>query len=160
MNDQNTSSKSKKLYRSKDDSIFAGVCGGLAEFFGDDPALVRIIFVLLALINGFGILLYIALAIIIPKEPFASQGESVAGAKEERIHQFAAEMKSHAHSFAERVRRKKESNNMRTRNLLGIFIVLLGFLFLMEKIFPVRFFSWGVFWPAVLIIFGIYLLTK
>jgi phage shock protein PspC (stress-responsive transcriptional regulator) len=151
--------ENKKLYRSIDNRIFAGVCGGLAEFFDADSALVRIIFVLLALANGFGILLYIVLAVIVPREPFVKQG-GVTGAEKERIHEFADEMKKHAHSFAERIREKRRRNNSEARNLTGIFIVLLGFLFLLEKIFPLSFFSWGVFWPFLLIVLGIYLIVR
>ena len=58
----------KKLLRSQDRWI-AGVCGGVADYFDWDPALVRIIFLLLTLFSaGFpGVLIYIALWIIMPK---------------------------------------------------------------------------------------------
>jgi phage shock protein C len=56
----------RKLYRSRTDSRIAGVCGGLAEYFGVDPTVVRLIFVLLALTGGHGVLLYIILWIIVP----------------------------------------------------------------------------------------------
>ncbi|MFL7838842.1 MAG: PspC domain-containing protein [Candidatus Promineifilaceae bacterium] len=60
----------KKLMRSEDRMV-AGVAGGLGDYFGIDPTLVRILFVLLTLLGGggLGILLYIVLWIIMP-EPF------------------------------------------------------------------------------------------
>jgi phage shock protein C len=50
--------------------VFAGVCGGCAEYFDVDPIIMRIIFILLILFGGSGILLYIAAIIIIPKKPY------------------------------------------------------------------------------------------
>jgi len=60
----------KKLYRSNKDKMIAGVCGGLAHYFGIDPTLVRLIFALLVFFGvGSGLVLYIILAIIMPLEP-------------------------------------------------------------------------------------------
>ena len=59
----------KRLTRSRTNRMIWGVCGGLGEYFGADPTLVRVIYVAMTLISaGFGILLYIALAIIVPLE--------------------------------------------------------------------------------------------
>ncbi len=48
--------------------MIAGVCGGLAEYFGIDPTLVRIAAVVLALANGVGLLAYLVLWIVVPEE--------------------------------------------------------------------------------------------
>ena len=63
------SSEVKRVYRSKNERMLAGVCGGLGEYFNIDPTLVRILFILFALIVGGGILLYIILWLLIPEEP-------------------------------------------------------------------------------------------
>ncbi len=60
----------KRLYRSRTDRQLAGVCGGLAEYFGVDPTIVRVLFVALALLGGPGLILYIILALIMPEAPF------------------------------------------------------------------------------------------
>lgn len=62
----------KKLVRSTSDKMIAGVCGGLAKYFGIDVVLVRILFVLFALAGGPGILLYIILWIVMPEESTAA----------------------------------------------------------------------------------------
>ena len=62
----------KKLYRSRTERWFAGVCGGLGDYFGVDPTLVRVIFVILSLTFGSGLLVYLVLWLIIPNEPEAS----------------------------------------------------------------------------------------
>jgi len=51
----------KKLYRSKTDVMIAGICGGIAEYFNVDSSLIRIVFVLLLLSGGSGILIYFIL---------------------------------------------------------------------------------------------------
>ena len=58
----------KRLYRSQD-SMIAGVCAGLAEFFGLDTSLIRIATVLLILFGGLSLWVYIILWIIVPKAP-------------------------------------------------------------------------------------------
>ena len=59
----------KKLYRVKEDQKIAGVCGGFAEFFGIDPTIVRLIWALIALCAGTGVLAYIVCAFVIPEKP-------------------------------------------------------------------------------------------
>jgi phage shock protein C len=59
----------RKLYRSKSNRQVAGVCGGLAEYFNLDPTLIRVLFVLLAVLGGSGVVLYVAMWIIVPKQP-------------------------------------------------------------------------------------------
>ena len=56
----------KKLKRSANKMI-AGVCGGLAEYLGIDATIVRVIYALLVLFGGVGILLYLILALLMPK---------------------------------------------------------------------------------------------
>lgn len=58
-----------KLRRSRDDRWVAGVCGGIAEHFGLSATIVRIICALLMMLYGSGLMIYIILAIFIPKEP-------------------------------------------------------------------------------------------
>lgn len=59
----------KKLFRSRQDKMVGGVCGGLAKYFAMDPTVMRLIFVLLAMFGGPGLILYIVLWIITPVEP-------------------------------------------------------------------------------------------
>jgi phage shock protein C len=59
----------RKLYRSQVNKMVAGVCGGLAEYFRIDATLVRLIWVILSLSGGIGVIAYIAALIIIPVNP-------------------------------------------------------------------------------------------
>ncbi len=57
----------KKLRRSTADRVLGGVCAGIADYYGLDPVLVRVAFVLLAFLGGPGILLYLILLLVIPE---------------------------------------------------------------------------------------------
>ena len=59
----------KKLYRSKTDKKLAGVCGGLAKYLNMDVSVVRLIWILVTLFAGAGLLAYLICALVIPEEP-------------------------------------------------------------------------------------------
>ena len=56
----------KKLYRSRTNKMLAGVCGGVAEYFNVDPTLIRLLAIF---VPGFGLIGYIAGALVIPEQP-------------------------------------------------------------------------------------------
>jgi phage shock protein PspC (stress-responsive transcriptional regulator) len=58
--------ETKRLMRTNDGRMIAGVCAGLARYFDVDPTLIRVIFVLLALFAAGGVLLYLILWVIMP----------------------------------------------------------------------------------------------
>ncbi len=62
----------KKLYRSNKNKVFAGVCGGIGEYMEVDPVVVRLIWVLVSMVAGFGfpgLIAYFVAALIIPQKP-------------------------------------------------------------------------------------------
>jgi phage shock protein C len=72
----------KKLYRSRTDSMIAGVCGGLGKYFEIDATLIRLVFVVAAILGGHGILAYLICLILIPLEPADKPAEAVIDASE------------------------------------------------------------------------------
>ena len=60
----------KKLYKSNQNKMIDGVCGGIAEYFNIDPTQVRLGMVLLCLLGFSGVIAYIIAAIIIPRAPY------------------------------------------------------------------------------------------
>ena len=56
----------RKLYRSRTQRMIAGVCGGLAEYFNLDATLMRVLFLLLAVFGGSGLVIYVVMWIIVP----------------------------------------------------------------------------------------------
>jgi len=61
--------KIKRLYRSNENRMIAGVCGGIAEYFKLDPTVVRLLWIILIFMGGTGILAYIIAWIIVPENP-------------------------------------------------------------------------------------------
>lgn len=87
----------KRITRSRTDRTIAGVAGGLANYFGIDPLFVRIAFVVLALINGLGAILYLVLWLIIPNEGSPIEGRST-------VQEAVAEMSTMLDELIARVR--------------------------------------------------------
>ena len=59
----------KRLYKSNENKMLDGVCGGIAEYFDIDPTLVRLGLIRFCALGGSGILAYIIAAIVIPRKP-------------------------------------------------------------------------------------------
>lgn len=74
--DEPRSNEKKRLYRSRDGRVIAGVCAGLADYFGVDPTLVRLAFALFTIFGGAGILLYLCAWLVIPEQD--GDGTSIA----------------------------------------------------------------------------------
>ena len=138
----NTQVPVRKLLRSRRDRIFLGVCGGLAEYFGIDPILVRLTFVAVAMAGGASVLAYIVLAIVMPEgEPLPTDG--TAGA-------FDADGSPAPTSGAGR-----------HASMVGALILIgIGALFLIDSMHWFGWFRPGLFWPLILIGIGVALLFQ
>lgn len=121
-----------RLYRSRDDRMIAGVAGGLAQYFGVEPVLVRLGFVLLGVSTGIGVLAYITLALLTPERP-AGEAEPAAVA-----------------SFA--------TGNAHGRETAAYLILAMGIIFLTGNLGWFNVIHWGVIWPLALIASGLFLL--
>ena len=67
----------KKLYLSEDDRKLGGVCGGLGEYYDKDSTLFRILFIVVGLLWGSGIILYLIMWLIIPRKPASSESRTI-----------------------------------------------------------------------------------
>ena len=145
----------EKLYRSRTDSMIAGVCGGLAEHFGLDSSLVRIIFVLLVLVPPcLGILIYLAMWLIVPR----------AGAEttpQETVRAGAAEIAEKARAVGEEVRSTVHRSRVTPGTILGLVFVVLGVAFLLVNLgFLWASWIWRLLWPGLLLVVGLALLLR
>lgn len=143
--------KNKKIFRSVDDCIVAGICGGIAQFFEIDSSLIRILFVLLALGGGGGILIYIVLWLVIPREKEMKI--------EEEIKNFTEKAKNKAKSMAKDIKLENRVKKMRKNNILAIVLILVGLFAIWNEISPIKI-DWDLFWPGILILTGILLLFR
>lgn len=146
----------KKLTRSKSDQMIAGVAAGIANYLSIDPIIVRLIFVLITLGGGSGILLYVLLWIIMPLEEDSDKTSN------EVIKENTRDMKEKAEHFASEVSSyAKQGGNGQL--WAGIILLLVGLYFLAGNLgfFDVfRFLRPELLWPLVLIAVGIILLSR
>jgi phage shock protein C len=151
----------KKLYRSRSDRMLWGVCGGLAKYFDMDPVVIRIIAVLTIFINGFGILAYIIMAIVVPlegskaAEPKATIKENVEEMKE-TAEEVGREVRS---SLTEEKEAEDKSRHLR-RNVLGIVLIVVGVIFLLGSFDLFWWFSWGNLWPLIIVAIGVIIILS
>jgi phage shock protein C len=129
--DEMGGSAMKKLYRSDRNKMVAGVCAGIAEYFELDVSLVRLLWVLMIIFGGSGLLLYIIAWVVIPER---ETSQELIGNEE-----------------------KLTAKDPRSNTLIGVLLIGLGALLLFDHFFPWR--SMARFWPVVLIIVGAIMIT-
>ncbi|MEI7451901.1 MAG: PspC domain-containing protein [Candidatus Falkowbacteria bacterium] len=120
----------KKFYRSRDERIIFGVCGGLSEYFNVDVSIIRVIFILLALTGTIGFWLYLFLTIIAPLKPVAGKEEIIS-----------------------------KNKNKQSRELFGLLLLCLGVVIILQKLLNF-WFDWSLFMSVIIVFLGVYLLVK
>ncbi len=153
----------KRIYRSRNDRIIAGICSGIAKYFEIDPAIVRIIFLLLFFFKGIGIIAYFIMWIVIPAEPYESKVYNMGtGGKpyEENsdVDVEEAEIIEEKTNENSDTKHAPENPKKDNRYTIGIILIILGGIFLLEQIFPQI--SMEIFFPIILIGVGAYLLLN
>lgn len=145
-----------RIERSRTDRMIAGVCGGLAEYLGIDATLVRIFFVLLAIGEGVGVLLYVILWLVIPEAEAETRdlGSSVRTG--------ATEMSQQAWTLGNDIRRSALHPHPNTPVVIGIVLILVGIFVLLDhlNIPGLLWLDTDLLWPVLLIIGGIALLLR
>ncbi len=127
-----------RLYKSNKDKVFDGVCGGIGEYFGVDPVIIRLLWIILVIFGGTGVLAYLVAMVIIPKQASAESASA------EKGQEIALEKVSH--------------------KFWGILLVLAGLLLLLGILGPISGIFAGaailmgsVLWPLLVIALGLYL---
>ena len=130
----------KKLERPKKGRMLFGVATGIANYFNIDVTIVRIIFIIITIWGGVGIVLYIIGIFLIPEE----------GAKDHK-------KKDKEKKIEERV----ESERKIHRNggwIFGLIVLSVGIIFLLSNF--VWWFSWSKMWPIILIVIGLIIIAS
>jgi phage shock protein C len=157
-----------RLYRSRDERMFGGVAGGIAEEIDVDPTLVRIAWVVFALLTGgAALLVYFALLFVIPEEPEMPAGEPAPagsttaagvppGTAPDRT---AARTAREARREARRAdRAARGADRSRSGGLLvGGLLVAVGVWFLVRRYIPQL--DTNLLWPLVLVLLGVVLIV-
>lgn len=143
-----------RLYRSGTDRMLGGVCGGLGHYLGVDATLVRLVFVLVGIGTGVGLLLYPAMWIIIPPE-----GRDISKPSE-TIGEGAREMAEQARSLSTTVSSSWQDSDPQAGKFVGGALILLGTIFLIQNLrIPwLRWVNFDLLWPLLLVLAGILLI--
>ncbi|MCK9438547.1 MAG: PspC domain-containing protein [Patescibacteria group bacterium] len=142
--------QTKKIYRSQDDRIIFGVCGGIAKYFEVDALIVRLIFLALVFGGGSGLIIYLICTLLIPTEGKKNNNNFI---NEEKAEEFVEKIGEKIKDLGSETKRSD------WRFLLGIIFVLFGFIFLVDNIFDLRN-IWANFWPIFLVLIGLMILFK
>lgn len=137
----------KLLRRLPQQGQIAGVCAGLAEYTNIDVTLVRVVFIILAVITGGGfILIYIVMAIVMPP---ADAGTSTKD----------GDIAQNVKRLADDMRGSGQQN--RLRNYIGFGLIALGVWLFLGQLFPGWVGGlWDYVWPIVLVLVGIFIATR
>ncbi len=147
--------QNKKLYRTIHNKVIGGVAGGLAEYFDVDVVVFRLLFVLLVLFGGGGLLAYIVMWIVIPPGP-APAGYQTASAQTPPAPNQNTETGNNSSETPTSSRTTTTSNTTNTGLVAGILLILIGTLLLLNRVMPwVNFVN---FWPVLLIITGFFII--
>ena len=143
----------KRLHKSRKDKVISGICGGIGEYFGIDPVLIRVIAVLLFFFGGVGVIAYIVGIIIIPVEPLQADNN-----EKEEIEKKEAPKEKEPYEY-----KHTDTGAL----IIGIVFLIAGFMFLMRNFNFFDFHFWWIrdqirlfFWPGILVALGVLLVLK
>jgi len=129
---------SRRLYRSRTESVIGGVCGGVAEYLDVDPSIVRIIWAILGLVTGgIFVVLYVVMWIVVPEAPGAESGAAPSALSPP----------------APARRRGSGSGSL----VLGLILVAVGAYFLIRQYLPQI--DTDLLWPIGLVLLGVVLVA-
>lgn len=148
----------KRLYRSETDKMIGGVCGGLGTYLGMDPLILRILFVVAAMMNGIGLAIYLLMWLFVPR---AEAGELT---QEEVVRHNVAEIRNRAQELGQEARQAldkpwaMEDKASKRPLVIGGVLVGIGLLVLLQNfgiLWPL-----GKLWPLAVIALGVLLLLN
>lgn len=177
----------ERLYRSRTDRVLFGVAGGMADWLDVDPSVVRLVWAILVLFGGAGLLLYIICALVIPEEPYEPAGMmpamppgavpgTVPGAAGDAGIPAAdsgtaastaptapgAPMSGWSYADVHAARRAARAARRAERGnsagiVFGVILILVGAWFLLQTAFPGLDGRW--LWPGLLVVVGLLLVV-
>ncbi len=112
----------QKLYRSRNEKILAGVCGGLGEYFNIDPVFVRILFVVALFSGGLGLIAYIVFWIATPERPLITPSTQ-----------------NNTNNLVDNefsVMPEKKETPTRTKLVLGFILIAIGVFIILSELIP------------------------
>jgi len=148
----------KRLYRKTSEKVIAGVCAGLGDYLEIDPILIRLIFVVLTLAAGGGVLVYLILWVSMPEEKVIPNQQENSRIMEDQPINQEEPARPAEHMKTQDPFGKKPGQRSKGNLIGGLVLITLGFLFLADEFIPHV--SFGDLWPVILVAIGIGLLIN
>ncbi|MFN3916938.1 MAG: PspC domain-containing protein [Flavobacteriales bacterium] len=128
----------KRYYRLEEDAVFAGICSGLGAYFGVDPVLFRILFAIMTIAGGSGILIYVVMMLITPVAKTTAEKLNLRGepATVENIKQYFSELKDEVKSqkFKNRIKSSVKKSSHAVHGVARVISKIVGFGFILGAI--------------------------
>ena len=145
----------RRLRKSGSERVLFGVAGGLGDYFDLDPVLVRVGFIALCFAGGAGIVLYVVLAVVIPR------ADAPEGTTAEAVQDNVEHIGDEAAEAGRRLSNAMGSGGAgRGRNAGGVLLIAIGAFILLSQIGLFFWLRWDIFLPATLIAVGIFIVAR
>lgn len=157
----------RRLTRDPHNAVLGGVAAGLADYFDVDPALVRIVLILLCFLHGLGLIMYLVAWVVMPSREAAPGSPPTEPPPMDRVAEQVRE-KGEAfvddlHAGRQRDRNRDRDGGSNGRIVAGAILIGVGLIFLVDRM---SWFYWpywldiGRLWPVVLIVIGIWMIAR
>ncbi len=154
----------KQLYRSSSDVILGGVCSGLGRYLNIDTTIIRIVFILITLFLGSGVLLYVLLWIFVPMEPVGYEfGDAYnkdfnKNFNDDNMDPQNQQNQQNPDEFMKNYQKQQKNKKDNANFVGGIILITVGLLFLISEYIPRI--DFGDLWPIILIVIGALMLRN
>ena len=163
----------RRLRRNTNQAILGGVAAGLGDYIDVDPVMIRLLFVILCLAGGSGLIIYVVCWLIMPRDDEVDAGaaEATSSSQEPPADRFAEEVREAGERVAESVRgasekvvdnlRRSRQNDVGKGRLVGgLILMTLGFLFLVNQLFSLHWLRFQYLWPLAIVVVGVMLFVQ
>lgn len=133
----------KRLYRDEDNAAVGGVCAGLGHYFDIDPVIIRVLFVLMVILGGSGILVYLILWIVVPEAKTTAQKLQMRGQPvnldniKDYVNNFTKEAKTSASKAASSIKKTVNKSGSVIGSIFKVFGKIIGIGFLIGGIIAI-----------------------
>lgn len=153
----------KRLTRDTKNAVLGGVCAGFANYFGVDPVLIRLAFILMVVLNGFGLVAYVVGWVIMPRADKDATSSGAAGsAATDPAGRIVESVRQAGEKVADGFQRLPDEKR-RGSAIAGIVLIVLGTIFLLDRMSWWHWPYWARFsnlWPVILIGVGVSLIFE
>jgi phage shock protein C len=146
----------QRLTRTRSNKVLGGVCGGLGQYLGIDPVVIRIIFILLSIGHSLGVILYILLWVLLPEEGGAERPSATTGDR----------LSEGIRGMGDDIRQAAQTPHPGAALWFGVGLIIIGGFLLAETLvreLGIYWLSWintGNLWALLLIVIGIAFLMR